>query len=63
MYVETNFYEFRKGMTLYKDLRDFLKKSGFRLLAHGYYAGLQGNAIFVRANLFDEIVRKIEAKL
>lgn len=60
MYVETNLYNFRKGMTLYKDLRVFLEKNGFKLLSHGYYKGYQGNAVFVRASLFDEIVQKIE---
>jgi len=62
MYVETNFYKFRKGMTLYKDLRNFLEKKGFKLLAHGYYKGYQGNAIFVREDLFNEIVQKIIEK-
>jgi FkbM family methyltransferase len=62
MYVETNFYEFREGMTQYQDLRAFLEKTGFRLLSHGYYKGYQGNAIFVRANLFDEIVQRIESQ-
>jgi FkbM family methyltransferase len=62
MYVETNFYEFRQGMTLYKDLLAFLEKNGFRLLAHGYYKGYQGNAIFVRADLFDKIVQSIESQ-
>lgn len=63
MYIETNFYEFRKGMTLYKDLRAFLEKNGFRLLSHGYYKGYQGNAIFVRADLFNKIVQKIASQL
>lgn len=62
MYVETNFYEFRKGMTQYKDLRIFLEKNGFRLLAHGYYKGYQGNAIFIRADLFDKMVLKIKSQ-
>lgn len=60
MCVETNFYKFRKDMTLYEDLGSFLEKNGFKLLSHGYYKGYQGNAIFVRADLFDEIVQKIE---
>jgi FkbM family methyltransferase len=59
IYVETNFYEFRKGMTLYHDLHGFLESKGFCLLSHGYYKGYQGNAIFVRSDLFDEIVNKI----
>lgn len=63
IYVETNFYEFRKDMTLYQDIRFFLERNGFRLLSHGYYKGYQGNAIFVRGDLFDEIVQKIELQL
>ncbi len=59
IYVETNFYEFRKDMTLYMDLRTFLEKNGFRLLSHGYLKGCQGNAIFVRENLFYEMIQKI----
>lgn len=61
MYVETNFYEFRQGMTQYQDLRRFLEENGFQLLSHGYYKGYQGNAIFVRADLFDTIVQKISS--
>lgn len=59
IYVETNFYEFREGMTQYADLKEFLEKNEFRLLAHSYHQGLQGNAIFVRSTLFDQIVKKI----
>lgn len=63
IYVETNFYEFRKGMTQFSELKEFLEKNGFLLLSHGFYVGLQGNAIFVKTQLFDEIVRKIESKI
>lgn len=59
IYVETNFYEFREGMTQYAQLRTFLENNGFQLLSHGYYKGYQGNAIFVRKDLFNEIVYKI----
>ena len=59
IYTETNFYEFRKGMTMYQELRNFLESNGFRLLAHGYYPPYQGNAIFVREELFDETVVKV----
>lgn len=51
IYVETNFQEFRKGMTQYSDLRSFLENNGFQLLSHWYYEGLQGNAIFVKSEL------------
>jgi len=62
MYVETNFFRFREGMTQYRDLKTFLEKHGFKLLAHGYYERLQGNAVFVREDLYNEIVAKLVAK-
>ncbi len=48
IYTETNFQEFRQGMTQYAELRRFLEESGFYLLAHWYQENLQGNAIFIR---------------
>jgi len=63
IYVETNFYQFREGTTQYKDLRHFLENRGFKLLSHGYDKGYQGNAIFVRATIFDEIVQKIQSSM
>lgn len=63
VYAETNFYEFRKGMTQFKSLKKFLEKNGFKLLSHGYHTGLQGNAIFVRKEMFQEIVDKISSNL
>lgn len=48
IYTETNFQEFRIGMTQYAALRSFLEKSGFHLLSHWYQENLQGNAIFVK---------------
>lgn len=53
IYTETNFLEFRKGMTQFKDLEKFLGNSGFRLLSHWYAEGFQGNAIFIRGELFE----------
>lgn len=46
--AETNFQEFRKGMTQYSQLKKFLEDSGFYVLCHSYAEGFQGNAIFVR---------------
>lgn len=51
IYTETNFYEFRQEMSQYKDLRFFLESQGFKLIAHWYREGLQGDAIFVRSEL------------
>jgi FkbM family methyltransferase len=52
IYTETNFMEFRKGMTQYRDLKKFLEESGFRLVSHWYLEGLQGDALFVKKELF-----------
>lgn len=52
IYTETNFFVFRKGATQFNDLRTFLDKSGFKLLSHWYREGLQGDAIFVKKELF-----------
>ncbi|MBI2811927.1 MAG: FkbM family methyltransferase [Candidatus Melainabacteria bacterium] len=51
IYTETNFQEFRKGMTQYNELKTFLEKSGFKLLAHRYLENWQGNAIFINDSL------------
>ncbi|MCB1111133.1 MAG: FkbM family methyltransferase [Chlamydiia bacterium] len=48
IYTETNFMEFRKGMTQYKELETFLESQGFKMVAHWYLEGLQGDAIFIR---------------
>lgn len=48
IFVETNFQEFRIGMSQYSELKSFLEESGFTLLSHWYYEGLQGNALFMR---------------
>lgn len=53
IYTETNFLDFRKGMTQYNDLKNFLEKSRFKLLAHWYAEGFQGNAIFVKKEDFE----------
>ncbi len=53
IYTETNFRQFRVGTTQYPDLKAFLEKAGFRLLAHWYNENFQGNAIFVKKEIFD----------
>lgn len=52
IYVKTNFLPSRTGMQ-YAELREFLEGSGFRLLAHWYKEGFQGEAIFIRGNFYD----------
>lgn len=51
IYTETNLKQFREEMTLYRDLRRFLEESGFKLVAHWYTPGAQGDAIFVKREL------------
>lgn len=51
IYTETNFRDFRVGMTQYGELKEFLQKKGFQLLSHWYAEGFQGNAIFVRSSI------------
>lgn len=53
VYTETNFLDFRKGMTQYYELKNFLERSRFKLLAHWYAEGFQGNAIFVKKEDFE----------
>ncbi|MBI5345787.1 MAG: FkbM family methyltransferase [Chlamydiae bacterium] len=54
IYTKTNFQEFRKGMAQYADLKTFLEKSGFKLLSHWYKENFQGEAIFVKKEIFDD---------
>ncbi|HEX2583065.1 MAG TPA: FkbM family methyltransferase [Chlamydiales bacterium] len=51
--AETNIFGFRKGTTRFPVLKAFLKKQGFKMVAHWYNEGLQGDAIFVRKELLD----------
>ncbi len=51
IYTKTNFYNFRKGTTQFSDLHAFLQNQGFRMIAHWYHEGLQGDAIFVRNSI------------
>lgn len=48
LYVHTNFYPFRIGITLFPDLKKFLEKSGFSCLSHWYREGFEGDAIFIK---------------
>lgn len=53
IYTETNLTDLRIGITEFTELRTFLESSGFKLLAHWYYEWNQGDAIFVKKELFD----------
>ena len=51
--TETNFFGFRKGTTRFRSLERFLESQGFKLAAHWFNEGLQGDAIFVRKELLN----------
>jgi len=53
IYVHTNLFPFRIGTTLFPELKAFLEDHGFKLLAHWYREGLEGNAIFIKNTFFD----------
>ena len=55
IYTETNFISFRKGMTRYPALKAFLEKAGFVVLSHWYAQGFQGDAIFIKKELYDQL--------
>ncbi len=52
IHVETNFFLFRIGTTLYPELREFLEEVGFTLLSHWYREGLTGSAIFINNHFY-----------
>lgn len=70
IYTETNFLEFRKGTTQYKDLKAFLESQGFKLVSHWYAkhkflyrhsdGNFQGNALFVKKNLYEKIIPELK---
>lgn len=53
IYTETNFKEFRIGMSQYENLKTFLESNGFEMIAHWYLEDWQGDAIFVRKGSLD----------
>ena len=57
IYTETNFFPFRVGTTQYQTLKRFLEQSGFQLLSHWYREGLQGDAIFVKKEIYEAVFR------
>lgn len=53
IFTETNFQEFRVGMTQYNELKAFLERNRFKLIAHWYANNYQGNAIFIKKEPFE----------
>lgn len=63
IYTETNLFNFRVGTTRFVHLKKFLHRSGFRLLVHWLHPnGKQGDAIFLKKEIFDAIQLKKQAK-
>jgi len=57
IYTETNMFMFRKGTVQYHELKSFLIKHGFKEVVHWFTPGLQGNAIFVREEIFEDFIK------
>ena len=55
--VKTHFRQSREHEALYPDVKQFLEKNDFEMLAHWYYEGLQGEATFVRKAYYESIFR------
>jgi len=55
--VKTNFRQLRENGALYPDIKQFLEKNDFEMLAHWYCEDLQGEATFVRKAYYDSIFR------
>lgn len=53
IFTETNLFDFRIGMTRYEHLKSFLERFRFKQIAHWYTEGIQGNAIFVKKEDFE----------
>jgi FkbM family methyltransferase len=53
VYVETHLQEFRKGLGLYADLKQFLLDAGFEELKHWHVTGFQGQALFAKKGLIE----------
>jgi len=53
IYVRTYFNRWREGMTSYRRLFQFLRKSGFVLLSHSFRKGHEGKAIFLSREIYD----------
>lgn len=53
IHVQTFFHPFRKDMTYYFHLKDYLIKANFVVLAHWYEQGGRGNAVYISQELFE----------
>lgn len=53
LWLQSFFHPFRKDMTFYFTLKDFLLKADFVVLAHWYKQNERGNVVYVSRELFD----------
>jgi FkbM family methyltransferase len=53
IYVKTQIHPYRRGMTQYSELKNFLEQHNFVLLSHRYQPGITGYAVFLCRDLFD----------
>lgn len=57
IHVATYLYDFKRGSTLYSNLKAFLQNSGFILVSHWYQPSLTGRATFIHHELYQAICR------
>src|SRR3990167_876257 len=62
LWIHTHFFPSRIGISPYPELRSLLETLGFRLLAHWYRGGLEGDALFVKNDCFCSELFKIEGQ-
>lgn len=51
IHTEVEFMEIYKNQPLYRDLKQFLKRQGFRLIGFTYFGRYSADAVFVNSNL------------
>jgi FkbM family methyltransferase len=55
--TKTYFHKPRKGMVPYHILKSFLEEKGFEMLSHWYKEGCEGEATFIRKEIYDAMFR------
>ncbi|MCI5051971.1 MAG: FkbM family methyltransferase [Simkaniaceae bacterium] len=54
IYVKSQLFHNRKGISLFTKLRKYLESNGFTLLSHFYYPNIYGDALFARTDLYNK---------
>ncbi len=57
VYVRTKLYPSRQDITLFPALKDFMEAHGFVLLSHFYLKDIHGDALFVKREKLDKLVK------